>query len=335
MNNSSSSPLSAALSHLRTGDTTIATFQDPEGRVFSNNDTTKVDIFEVRNGRSSVYRDLDDIEFRKHLKDDSVKSPGSRRLRIIMLDGDEDDAERLPIAPNTLKLIFEKYDIAPRFAFYLSRQQMASGSTHFDASTQEPTRHASSEFWWSAVVRAPAKDTLNPDPDNSRRVMNWLRCCVWADFDAKTGSSTVLAFRYPVWMKEAFFSEFADEKGAVLEQHPMMFHATCLERLSQKQDYEIFLATAKSLRKQNAALAALLHKFSQSISNENDQASKHEPPNLELQNQLDVSFQQVRKELKLGKVYLTLYLERCMSGIQDTEALSTRYFAELDIETIR
>lgn len=61
--------------------------------------------------------------------------------------------------------------------------------------------------------------------------MNWLRCCIWADFDATTGSSTVLAFRYPVGMKEAFFREFESGWGAVLEMHPMMFHAHCLERL--------------------------------------------------------------------------------------------------------
>lgn len=68
MENSSSSPLTAALRHLRTGDNTIATFEDPKGRVFPRNNATKVDILEVRNGRSSVYRDLNDVEFRRHLE---------------------------------------------------------------------------------------------------------------------------------------------------------------------------------------------------------------------------------------------------------------------------
>ncbi|KAL2069651.1 hypothetical protein VTL71DRAFT_14330 [Oculimacula yallundae] len=387
MENSGESPLTAALSHLRKGDTSIATFQDPEGRVFPRSNTTKVDIFEVKNGRGIVYRDLDDDEFRKNMKDDSVDLQHTRRLRIIMLDGDEDDAERLPIAPSTLKLVLDTYKIAPRFAFYLSRQQMASGSTHFDDSTQEPVRH---ELWYSAVVRAPANDTLRPEQDNSRRVMNWLRTVIWADFDARTGNSTVLVFRYPVGMKEAFFAEFEGKKGAVLEVHPMIFHAHCLERLCTHtrdvnkwffeplynfeqqtiglktpadlfssarslrgvyrqirqvlSDYEIFLSTAKSLRKHNATFATLLSKYSESESRSiadsenNPKGSEREglkASSLELQLQLDISFQQVRKELKLGKVYLTLYLERCTSGIQDTEALSSRYSAEIQLKTSR
>lgn len=91
--------------------------------------------------------------------------------------------------------------------------------------------------------------------------------------------------------------------------------------LTKHQDYEIFLASAKSLRKQNEILVTLMEKYSR-----NSGAGE---PSHELQRQLDTSFQQVRKELKLGKAYLTLYLERCTSGIQDTESLSTRYSAEV------
>lgn len=59
-------PLSAALTHLRTGDTSINTFgAKPYPHKWSI--TTKVDIFDVRNGTGELRRDLDESELRRQI----------------------------------------------------------------------------------------------------------------------------------------------------------------------------------------------------------------------------------------------------------------------------
>ena len=86
-------------------------------------------------------------------------------------------------------------------------------------------------------------------------------------------------------------------------------------------DYEILLVSAKSMRKQNESIGKLLKLY----------ADRHDnlQPSKELQHQLHLSFKQIRRELKLGKVYLTLYLERCNSGIADSHSVSTQHSAEV------
>lgn len=214
-----------ALDHLRRGDSLgIKTFKGLDGRQVST--STKADIFEVKNGVGCLYPGLDDDALRASLRDDAPGTRSGRRLRIIFLDGDESEAERLPITSESLKFVHDTYDIAPRFSFYLSRQQMAGSSMHFD-SDNKPGRL---QWWYSAVLRTMTAH--NPtETDNSRRVLNWMRCCVWADYDAATGDSTVFAWRFPVHMKQAFLDEFSGPKGAVLETHPMLLHASWTERL--------------------------------------------------------------------------------------------------------
>lgn len=60
-------PLSMALEHLRNGDTSISTFgPNPYPHKWSN--TTRVDIFDVQDGKGYLYRNLDETEMRKRLK---------------------------------------------------------------------------------------------------------------------------------------------------------------------------------------------------------------------------------------------------------------------------
>ena len=359
------SPLSMALNHLRCGDTAIQTcYREPQERWFS--ETTKADIFEVGDGKSHLYRAVDDADLRLTLKNDVSGARGGRRLRIIFLDGDEDEPERLPITCGSLQLILDTYKVAPRFSFYLSRQQMAGSSMHLDPDTNDPCRL---EFWYSAVIRSLKEH--DPDTvDKSRSVMNWLRCCVWSDFNAVTGDSTCIALRYPTWMKEAFFTEFAGSRGGALVQHPMLLHASWMERLSTHTrdinawfsnplyeaenqtagmkspadlfhntreltmvyrqirqvltDYEVFKASAKSMTKQNESMATLLKLYTE--------RSQGAEPSEELQHELSLSFKQVRKELKMGNVYLTLYLERCNSGIADFHSVSNQHSAEVSTQ---
>lgn len=217
-------PVAAAISFLRAGDTTIDGFQREDVRWFAK--STRADIFDVKDGFGHLYRDLNDEELQVHLQSDALDY--GRRLRIIFLDGDENDSERLPITRSTLQSVHTTYDITPRFAFYLSRQQQASSSTHHDKVTGQPRRL---EYWYSAVIRSQALHT----PDPTRRIMNWLRCCIWGDFDAASGRSTILAMRYPQSMKEAFFGDFEGARAVALEQHPLLIHALWMERLGTHQ----------------------------------------------------------------------------------------------------
>lgn len=58
--------LSAALKHLRSGDTSISTFSHkPYPHQFST--TTKVDIFEIRDGKAGLHHDLDETALRRYL----------------------------------------------------------------------------------------------------------------------------------------------------------------------------------------------------------------------------------------------------------------------------
>jgi hypothetical protein len=354
-----------ALQYLRNGDTSIRTFQGLDGRQLAN--STDVDIFEVREGYSRSFTGLDDDALREHLKNDTLATRSTRRIRIIFLDGDERNAEILPITADSLRLIQSTYNISPRFFFYLSRQQMAGSTLHHGSDQNRLTRI---EFWYSAVVRTMTNNDA-PTSDNSRRVMNWLRCCVWTDFDAVTGCTTCLVWRLPKAMKQAFVDDFAGPRGSILEQNPMLTHAAWTERLCthtrdinmwffeplyevehqtgrlknpadlfdaarnltrvQRQirqvltDYEIFLVSAKMLRKQNENMAMLLRLYARK--------SHTASPSEEVHNQVTQNLKQVRRELKLGKTYLGLYLERCNSGIQDMQAISTQHSAEIQIKT--
>ncbi|KAK3681183.1 hypothetical protein LTR37_020965 [Vermiconidia calcicola] len=128
------SPSLTALNYLRRGDTIIRTFSDPEQRWFSKE--TKADIFEVVDGKGHRYSVLNDDALRQHLERDGPAVRKARRLRIIFLDGDENDAERLPITGESMQLILDTYKIAPRFFFFLSRQQMAGSSMHHDPNSE-------------------------------------------------------------------------------------------------------------------------------------------------------------------------------------------------------
>lgn len=350
-----------ALDHLRYGDSSIETFWGVDGRHTTH--YTKASVFEARDGQGVYVPDLNDDEFRTHLQNDTPGVRQGRRLRIIFLDGDECNADLLPITSSTMQLTHDTYGIANRFSFYLSRQQMAGSSMHYDPVTNEPARM---EFWYSVVVRTKAKAGPT-ESDNSRRVVNWSRCCVWADYDARTGDSTCFAWRYPLHMKQTFLDNFLGPRGGALQTHPMLLHASWMERLCTHTrdinlwffeplyevehqvgrlrspadlfdsarsltsvyrqirqvltDYEVFLVSAKSLRKQNEAMANLLKMYAERNGNHK--------PSTELQGQLHMTFKQVRRELKLGKTYLTLYLERCISGIADMQSVSTQHSAEV------
>lgn len=62
--------------------------------------------------------------------------------------------------------------------------------------------------------------------------MNWLRFFCWMDFDITTGSSTCVVFRYPIELKARFLADFDGPRTAVLEQYPVMMHASMLERIN-------------------------------------------------------------------------------------------------------
>ncbi|KAK3708963.1 hypothetical protein LTR37_011127 [Vermiconidia calcicola] len=241
-------PSLAALKYLRRGDTTIRTFSDPEQRWFSKE--TSADIFEVIDGKGHRYSALNDDALRQHLERDAPAVRKARRLRIIFLDGDENDAERLPITGESMQLILDTYKIAPRFFFFLSRQQMADEVENQIATLNSPRDLFDKARSLTAVYR------------KIRQVLT---------------------------------------------------------------DYEILLVSAKSMRKQNESIGKLLKLY----------ADRHDnlQPSKELQHQLHLSFKQIRRELKLGKVYLTLYLERCNSGIADSHSVSTQHSAEIQIKT--
>lgn len=66
------------------------------------------------------------------------KTAGS--WRYSFLDGNENDAERLPITSNALQYVFETYNISHRFAFFLSMQRMAGASMHYETDSTQPRR---------------------------------------------------------------------------------------------------------------------------------------------------------------------------------------------------
>lgn len=66
-------PLSAALRHLRDGDTSISTFEEiPWLHQFGA--ATKVDSSDVRDGKADLHRDLDETALRRCVKVDFQKS---------------------------------------------------------------------------------------------------------------------------------------------------------------------------------------------------------------------------------------------------------------------
>lgn len=75
------SPLKAALTHLRNGDSGISTFgESPYPHKFAT--ATKADIFDVRNGEGQLHRDLDETALRRHLRED-VDTKSSKRIRAM------------------------------------------------------------------------------------------------------------------------------------------------------------------------------------------------------------------------------------------------------------
>ena len=79
-------PLSAALTHLRSGDTAISTFgTDPDPFRWHKFGTTKADIFDVRDGQSTLYPNLDDTGLFEHLRDDVETNKGKRRTRVMYI----------------------------------------------------------------------------------------------------------------------------------------------------------------------------------------------------------------------------------------------------------
>lgn len=135
-----------ALEHLRRGDTLgIKAFEGAYGHKLSTQ--TNADIFEVKNGEGRLYAGLDEDALRASLQSDALDTRTGRRVRIIFLDGNEHDPERLPITSESLKLVHHTYDITPRFSFYMSRQQMVGHSLRHNAQN-----HAERlQFWYSAV----------------------------------------------------------------------------------------------------------------------------------------------------------------------------------------
>lgn len=56
------------------------------------------------------------------------------------LDGDEDNAERLPITSDALQHVFKTYTVSHRFAFFLSKQRTAGASMHYETDSTQPRR---------------------------------------------------------------------------------------------------------------------------------------------------------------------------------------------------
>lgn len=85
-------------------------------------------------------------------------------------------------------------------------------------------------------------------------------------------------------------------------------------------DYEIFLASTKCMRAQCERASHLMTAHT---------LAAFPTPSVELQQQLDNNFQQIEKELELGKAYLTLYLEKCYASITHSNLISTKHSAQV------
>lgn len=198
--------------------------------------------------------------------------------------------------------------------------------------------------------------------------MNWLRFFAWSSFDASTGISTSIVFRYPIHLKDRFFAEFLGPAGAMLEQHPMFMHASFLERittqtreihfslcdpmysleeeLSQGPNcnvrlFEIGRELTEYYRKMRQVKtdidivmcsAKTLRKQNRVLAEMMKICAERSlglKPSFELQMQLDQTFESVEKELELSAVYLALYSERCNTSITIAHSLSNQRSAEV------
>lgn len=204
--------------------------------------------------------------------------------------------------------------------------------------------------------------------------MNWLRFFAWSSFDASTGSSTSLIFRYPVHLKDRFFAEFEGHGGIVLEQHPMLMHASFLERITTlTRDihfslcdpmytleeelgsgptcsirlFEIARELTEYYRKMRQVKTDIdivmgsakeLRRQTAVLADMLKTCAANElavEPSYELQMQLDRTFESVERELDLCAVYLGLYLERCNTSITIAHSLSNQRSAEVSTTQAR
>ena len=198
--------------------------------------------------------------------------------------------------------------------------------------------------------------------------MNWLRFFAWSDYDTATGNVTAVVFRYPVVLKERFYVDFGGSGAAVLEQHPMMMHASMLERITtMTREIHFFLCdpmyeleeelgmpttTSAKLYEIGRELTEYYRKIRQ-VKTDIDivrqstrilreqtrtlslmmrvRAEKHSvpKPDYELEMQLDRTFDGIQQELNQCEVYIGLYSERCNTSITIAHSLSSQRSAEV------
>lgn len=197
-------------------------FEDPKKRIFMP--ASNADVFDVVGGKGILKRGLNDESLELALKSDAFRVHGPR-MRFIFLDAVVDDY--LPITSPLLRKIFEAYKINHRFSDYCKKQRAPGRALQYKENTDEVQRH---EVWYSAVIRTEHRRAVDKQGDLSRRVLDWVRFCVWADYNADR-ESTFFIWRCPPYIKERFFSAFAADDAAKLQRHPMVAHVFFAEHV--------------------------------------------------------------------------------------------------------
>ena len=105
---------------------------------------------ELRTGTMSRQRSLLEVaryrsqeneeQVTRHVRNTVGEQEALLTCTFSFFDGDETSAERLPATSDALQHVFKTYGISHRFAFFLSKQRMASASTYFEADSTDPSR---------------------------------------------------------------------------------------------------------------------------------------------------------------------------------------------------